>query len=107
MEYRDILTISAAIISGAFIFLSLSITNLEKPDTGSIFHLDRQILVAYLVIAIFSLSSLVAVIAQWKTLKPAVYDWLMNVAMIIMVTGFIVLAGISLLTIIGIASQID
>lgn len=58
-------------------------------------------------IAIFSLSSLVAVIAQWKTLKPVVYDWLMNVAMIIMVIGFIVLAGISLLTIIGIASQIE
>lgn len=107
MEYKDILNISAAIISGAFIFLSLSISNLDKPDRGSIFHLDRQILVAYFVIVTFSLSSLVAVITQWRTIKPAVYDRLMNVAMIIMVIGFIILAGISVDTIIGIVSHID
>ena len=107
MEYKDILNISAAIISGAFIFLSLSISNLDKPDRGSIFHLDRQILVAYFVIITFSFSSLIAIISQWKTLKPEVYDRLMNMAMIIMIIGFVILAGISLDTIIGIMSHID
>lgn len=53
------LMINAGIISGAFIFLSLSITNLNQPERESISHLDRQTLVAYLVIVSFSLSSVV------------------------------------------------
>ena len=107
MEAKDILQINAAIISGAFIFLSLSITNLDIPERESIFHLDRQVLVAYLVIASFSFSSLVAIIAQWKKSKPDTYDRMMKASLVLMIVGFLILVGIALLVTLGIIRFID
>ena len=71
MKVKDIVGINAAMISGVFISLSLAITNIDKTEREAIFHLDRQVLVAYLVIASFSSSSVVAIIAQFKKSKPS------------------------------------
>lgn len=45
MKVKDIVGISAAMISGVFISLSLTITNIDKTEREAIFHLDRQVLV--------------------------------------------------------------
>lgn len=107
MEAKDILQINVGIIAGAFIFLSLSITNLDQVERATIFHLDRQVFVAYLVIASFSSSSLVAIIAQWNKSKPAIYDRLIKVSLVLMITGFLILIGIALLVTLDIIRFID
>ena len=108
MEAKDILSISAGLVAGAFIFLFLAIWNIDKTEREAIFHLDRQVFVANLVIASFSSSSIVALIAQFKKSKPAIYDHMMHVSMAaIMIIGFLILVGISLIVIIGIIHFID
>jgi hypothetical protein len=80
---------------------------LDKPERKSIFHLDIQVLVAYLVIVSFSSSSLVAIIAQWEKSKAAIYDRIMKGSIVLMILGFLILVKIALLVTLGIIRFID